>query len=202
MELITSLNKKALIAYSSKYGYVDEIVHIISEKLSKEGLQVDLLNLDKANISKWPSIDEYKGIIVGSCMSKMGSSLRKEVKKFVNLNLETFLNTNKTLGFFYSDPRILNHIIDPNASKKVSENTMNSFFGFIPKYCYDFGPAFDLAHGFKKLPPEDRDRIRRIVKKLSKETGIEFNFKGFNDFRDWNLIEEFSKNFSYDIIKM
>ncbi len=124
---------------------------------------------------------------------------RKTAKNFVNIHLDEFLNTDKTLGFFYSDPRVLSLIVDPSGAKKLSEKSMMTNFGFIPKFCEDFGPAFDLAHGFKKLSPEDRDRIRRLVKKLSKETGIEFNYKGFNDFRDWNLIQEFAKNFSNDI---
>jgi menaquinone-dependent protoporphyrinogen IX oxidase len=196
VKVISSLNKRVLVAFYSKYGYVEEIVKTISDILSGEGLQVDLLNLEKISKSKWPSIDEYNGIIVGSCMSSLMTFWKKEVKNFININLDKFMNTNKTLGFFYSDPRILNLILNPKGAKKVSENTMNAKFGFIPKFCDDFGPAFDLAHGFKKLSPEDRDRIRGKVKKISKETGIEFNYKGFNDFRDWNKIQEFTQSFS------
>jgi menaquinone-dependent protoporphyrinogen IX oxidase len=173
-------------------------VQAISKKLNGEGLQVELLNLDKISEKKWPEIDQYQGIIVGSCMSSM-SFWRKEAKNFVKNNLDKLRNTEKTLGFFISDPRILNLIVDPTGAKKIAENTMMTNFGFIPKFCEDFGPAFDLAHGFKKLAPEDRDRIRRIVKKISKETGMEFNFKGFNDFRDWNLIQEFAQKFSNDL---
>ena len=200
MKVITGLSKRVLVAYSSKYGYVKEIITKISEILSGEGLQVDLLDLDKTNKKKWPSIDEYSGVIIGSCMSSLMTFWKKEVKNFININLDKFTNTNKTLGFFYSDPRILNLIIDPEGAKKVSENTMNAKFGFISKFCNDFGPAFDLAHGFKKLSPENRDTIRRMVKKISKETGVEFDYKGFNDFRDWNLIQEFATQFSEDLI--
>lgn len=200
MKVISALNKRVLLAYSSKYGYVEEIITKISEILNGEGIQVDLLELDKTNKKKWPSIDEYEGIIIGSCMSSMFTFWKKEVKNFMNINLDKLTNTNKTIGFFYSDPRILRLIIDPEGAKKISENTINAKFGFVPKFCHDFGPAFDLAHGFKKLSPEDRDGIRRMVKKISKETGVEFNYKGFNDFRDWNLIQEFTMQFSEDII--
>jgi len=200
VKVISALNKRVLLAYSSKYGYVEEIITKISEILNGEGIQVDLLELDKTNKKKWPSIDEYEGIIIGSCMSSMFTFWKKEVKNFMNINLDKLTNTNKTIGFFYSDPRILRLIIDPEGAKKISENTINAKFGFVPKFCHDFGPAFDLAHGFKKLSPEDRDGIRRMVKKISKETGVEFNYKGFNDFRDWNLIQEFTMQFSEDII--
>ena len=201
MILKISAKKRILVAYSSKYGYVEEIITKISDALYKKGFLVDLLNLSKINQKKWPSLEEFDGLIVGSCGSSLGPFWRKEAKNFVSRNLEKLSSTDKILGFFYSDPRILNLIIDPSGAQKVAANSMYSTFGFVPKYSLDFGPAFDLAHGFKKISPEDRDRIRRIVKAISKKTGIEFNFKGFNDFRDWNLIQEFVDQFSNDIIQ-
>ena len=190
-----------MVAYSSKYGYVEEIVTKISDLLYEKEFLVDLLNLSKINQKKWPSIEEFDGIIVGSCGKSFGSFWRKETKNFVDINLDNSSFTNKILGFFYSDPRNLNLLIDPAGAQKIAMDIMNNTLGFIPKFCYDFGPAFDLAHGFKKLSTEDRDRIRRMVKTISKKTGIEFNFKGFNDFRDWNLIQEFTEQFSNDIIQ-
>ena len=200
MNLKISSKKKILVAYSSKYGYVEEIILKISDILYEKGFLVDLLNLSKINKKKWPSIEQFDGIIVGSCGSSW-KYWRKEAKNFVQTNLEKLSSTDKILGFFYSDPRILNLIIDPSGAQKAAANTMYANFGFVPKYSLDFGPAFDIAHGFKKLSPEDRDLIRRKVKVISKKTGMEFNFKGFNDFRDWNLIQDFAEQFSNDIIQ-
>ncbi len=58
VKVIISLNKKVLAAFSSKFGYIEEIVNKISNILNGEGLQVDLLNLEKTSKKKWPSIDE------------------------------------------------------------------------------------------------------------------------------------------------
>jgi len=52
VKVIISLNKKVLVAFSSKFGYIEEIVNKISNILNGEGLQVDLLNLEKISKKK------------------------------------------------------------------------------------------------------------------------------------------------------
>ena len=37
--------------------------------------------------------------------------------------------------------------------------------------------------------------LKDAAKMISKGTGIEFEYKGFNDFRDWNRIEEVCNEF-------
>jgi len=77
-------------------------------------------------------------------MSRMLSFWRTEAKNFVKINLERFLNTNKTLGFFGSDPRIL-HLF--------AVRTKSHFIEFHPKIvllarCYHHSQDQILAVAF------------------------------------------------------
>ena len=105
--------KKILVAYSSLYGYVEEISNEMVKILEQKGFVVHLINLKKVRSSKWPYIGEYDGILVGSSSEMVryaisrygpGKIVRKDPRNFLITNLDEISQTNKILGIFRSDP--------------------------------------------------------------------------------------------------
>ena len=79
-------DKKVLIAYGTRTGCTEGIAQKLAETLEQKGLSTDLLNLGVVKSKKWPSLNDYKGIIVGS--SIRATMWTKGVKSFLNKNKE------------------------------------------------------------------------------------------------------------------
>ncbi|MFW9942485.1 MAG: hypothetical protein ACFFFT_15710 [Candidatus Thorarchaeota archaeon] len=198
------VNKRVLIVFSSTYGHVAEIAHEMSKSLEEKGLVVDLTDLVRTRKSKWPYMDLYDGILAGSCSGNTISyglqidgrqTLRKELRNFFNINIQEIIQKNKFLGVFRSNPFDLNVIISPEQADSFFEKVLIERYGFKPPMCAVFGPVIDFSRS-TKLKYETRVDLRRKVKVMSKHTGIEFDMRGYNDFRDWDRIYKFSTEFA------
>jgi len=196
--------KKILVAYSSLYGSVEEISLEISKTLEQKGFLVHLINLKKVRSSKWPYIGEYDGILVGSSSEFVqyalsrhgygpGKIVRKDPRNFLKKNLDEISQTNKILGIFRSDPFDFSVILNPEPAAKNLEELIIKKFGYKPSICAWFGPVIDFKH--KKLYYKVKKSMRQDLKRISRKTGLEFNLRGYNDFRDWERINEFTMRF-------
>ncbi|MFO8061569.1 MAG: flavodoxin domain-containing protein [bacterium] len=81
---------KTLIAYGTKYGAAEKIASMIREKISNG--EIDVIDLKTEDIQA----GDYGRVIIGSAVY-MGR-IRKEVKGFIDKNLQTLLT--KQTGLF------------------------------------------------------------------------------------------------------
>lgn len=200
-------SKKVLIVHSGTFGYVEEISREIVRILEENGLNVHLINLLKTKRSRWPYLQEYDGILVGATGPHGGSragpsrsffgldpKMMKDARNFVKENLNEIVQKRKTLGIFRSDPFDFIVILNPDQSSIKLEQAIMKRFGFKPSICAWFGPVFDFKS--KKIRQDTKKMVRRELRKLSRESGIEFDLKGCNDFRDWDRIRNFALKFA------
>ena len=199
--------KKILVAYSSFYGYVEEISNEMVKLLEQKGFVVHPINLKKVRSSRWPNIGEYDGILVGSSSEYVrytisrqgfgqgpGKIVRKDPRNFLRTNLDEISQTNKILGIFRSDPLDFDVILNPEPAAKNLEELIIKKFGYKPSICAWFGPVIDFKH--KKFRYDVKKRMRWDLKQMRGKTGLEFNLRGHNDFRDWERIKEFTMRFA------
>ncbi|GAH14236.1 unnamed protein product, partial [marine sediment metagenome] len=121
--------------------------------------------------------------------------LNKAVRNFLTLKLDEIFRNNKILGVFKSDPYDLGVILAPEAVAVSLEQNLINQYGVKPSICIQFGPVIDLSRK-SKLNAETKKSLRTSIKTLMKKTGLEFDMKGFNDFRDWERIREFAEKFA------
>jgi len=191
---LSEFNHKILVVYVDKYGYVSEIADIMSRKLRESGLTVDLVDLRHTRENKWPAIIDYTGVILISAgRTKLLSFWTGRARKFAS-NYVGPLEKEILTGFFRSDPWEYQGLLDPVKTKEKFGKSILQICNFIPDYYEDFGPVLDFSRK-SKIKRDDRKILKDSAKRVAKKTGLEFEYKGFNDFRDWNRIEEVSKLF-------
>jgi menaquinone-dependent protoporphyrinogen IX oxidase len=191
---MTELNHKILVAYVDKYGYVSEIVDYMTKIISETSVNVDIVDLRRTRESKWPSLNDYTGIILISAgRTKLLSFWTGKARKFASLYVQP-IEKEKLVGFFRSDPYEYGNLLDPIAHKEKFAKNILQVSNFIPDIYEDFGPVLDFSRK-SELKRDDREILKDSAKRVAKATGIEFEYKGLNDFRDWNRIEEATKEF-------
>ena len=187
-------SQKILIAYVDKYSYVSEIADYMTKIFRDAGLTVDLVDLRKTRESKWPTLNNYTGIILISAgRTKLLSFWTGRARKFASMYLKP-IEKEKLIGFFRSDPWEYGGLIDPISHKEKFGKSILNVSNFIPDYYEDFGPVLDFSRK-SKVKRDVREILKDGAKSIARKTGLEFEFKGFNDFRDWNRIEEVSREF-------
>ena len=197
---MNDINNKILVAYFDKYGYVNEIVDNMSRILRESGLEVDLVDLRRTRENKWPAINDYTGIILISAgRTKLLSFWTGRARKFASVHVAPF-EKEKVIRFFRSDPWEYQGLTDPLKAKEKFGKSILQTCSFIPDYYEEFGPVLDFSRK-SKVKRDDRNILKDAAKRLAKKTGLEFEFKGFNDFRDWNRIEEVCKEIVKELQK-
>jgi menaquinone-dependent protoporphyrinogen IX oxidase len=191
---MNSRNKKVLLAYDSKYGYVKDIVDSISKKLGESNLEPQIVDIARVKKKNWPIIEDYDGIIIGANAGKY-KALPNKILAFMKSNLNSLNPSRIPLGIFKSDPWQLEILKDPEKIRRKFEKSLMRHFGFLPTLYKVFCPVLDFSRK-SKIDRDDRKYLKPIAKKISKKTGLEFDYKGLNDFRDWQNIENFAQNFS------
>lgn len=184
-----TLNQKVLMVCSSKYGYIVDIAYFIIEKLNKEGIENDFIRLDMDRPRKWPSLDQFNGMIIGSYKETF-RFWGKNVKKFVRRSIE-FMD-NKVTAIFTSDPTNIEMLLDPIKAKEDLEKKLLKSFNITPDLCEVFGPVLDFSK--KSILRKENvsvNDLRSMGRRVAKKTGIQFDYKGYNDFRNWVQIDDF-----------
>ncbi len=136
-------NKSVLTVYVSPYGYVAEISEKNAQILEERGLIVQLINLKTTKRKNSPSIEEFDGILAGSCSSSWGLGLRKEVFNFLTYNLNELMKRKKILGVYKSEPLDIFWLVEPDIIRANLEEKIIKKLGIKADICDNFGPVFD-----------------------------------------------------------
>lgn len=162
---------KTIIVYGSKYGATKEI----AEKLAEiTGYPVKECREVK-DISEYERIVIGTGIITGSWARSARRLLKRFRKELKNKEILVFLSAGMTVRD------------KEKAVKKYCDSVLDKFD--LKAECAAFGPVIDLS----KNSPYGW-LTKKIMKKIAQsyvEAGIEIDFEGKNDLRDWKAIEEF-----------
>jgi len=157
-----SMKNQVLVAYATKYGSTAEIAERIGQVLRKEGLGIDIMDVDRAN-----NIAPYKAIVLGSAVY-MGR-WRKEAAKFLKANEKVL--TERPVWLFSSGPTGQGDAIELMHGWSIPKSLKATVERIQPKDITVFHGALEL------------DKLnffeRWIIKKVKAPVG---------DFRDWNAI--------------
>jgi menaquinone-dependent protoporphyrinogen oxidase len=184
------INKKILIAYGTRYGSTEEISQEIAKTLREKGLEPELLNLGKIKSKKWPQLDDFDGVIIGTSLKI--NKWKKEVKSFLDKNKIELKKENKKLGVFTCS---LYAVGEPTkAREEISSRLIENHE--LEADIYDaFGGVIDLSED-SKVGKLSRMALRLGAKEMSDEMGVKIDLNGFNDFRDWDKIRSFAGSFA------
>lgn len=180
--------KKVLIAYGSRFGCTEEVSQKIAKILEEEGIDSHLLNLRKVKARKWPAFEGFDGVLVGSGIKIMRWT--KEPKNFLKKYKEEF--EGKVLGIFVCCAAAVN---DPDYAKKEYLEKVATELG-ITQNIYDaFGGVLDFSES-SKMGFLDRKMLNMAAKGMSEDMGITIDSDARNDFRDWDQIQRFAREFA------
>jgi menaquinone-dependent protoporphyrinogen oxidase len=181
---------RVLIAYGSQWGSTGEIAEKLAGFLGEEGVEVDLLDVKKSR--KWPSLEGYDGVMVGS-----GVKITKWMKEpMMFLRKKASELRGKRLALFVSCMTVL---IEPENARgdlleKVAEAT-----GVEAGLMEAFGPVLDVGPG-SRMGFLDKKIAQSVMLGLSNEHGMELDMKGRNDLRDWDSVKEFAFRFAKSLM--
>ncbi|MFX0117261.1 MAG: flavodoxin domain-containing protein [Candidatus Hodarchaeota archaeon] len=179
---------KVLIAYGSRYGCTEEISHELAGFLEEEGFQTQLLDLRTTREDQWPSIAEYHGVMIGTGI-RIGY-WTKEARKFLKRNKALFQGHKKALGVFVSCGYAADPKMYPKAKEEFIEPTLNKIG--IESDLYDaFGGVFDFSNS-SKVGYLDK----KILRWGARDLCMDIEFDSRNDYRNWDQIRIFSKEFT------
>ena len=95
---MNELNHKVLVIFSDNYGHVSEIADNMSRKLRESGLKVDTVDLERTKQKRWPTLNDYTGVMLISGQKKMWTFWNKKAKKFATFHVSPF-EKEKLIGF-------------------------------------------------------------------------------------------------------
>jgi len=88
---------RVLISYGSRYGSTEEIANKISGHLKDLNIESTVIDVKKER--KWPTLEEYDGIIVGSGIKI--SKWMNEPRKFLEKNSQELKNKKLAVYILY-----------------------------------------------------------------------------------------------------
>jgi menaquinone-dependent protoporphyrinogen oxidase len=160
------MDKRVLVAYSSKYGATAEIAKQIGVALEKEGLEVDVRPAEQV---KAPS--SYGAVVLGSAV--YAGQWRKEAAEFLQANEQALKDL--PVWLFSSGPTGKGDPVEVMKGWRFPENLQAVADRISPRDTAFFMGEIDMH---KLNLPE-----RMIVKAIKAPTG---------DFRDWESIESWA----------
>ncbi len=184
--------KKVLIAYGTRYGSTEEISQKIAEILENKGLEVQLVDLKKTKSKEWPSLENFDGVLVGSSIKIF--KWMNEPQEFLKKHKVEIQKRVKILGLFVSC-----------GTASVPENCEKAKNDYLEKVMakigieadiYDaFGGVYDFSES-SRMGSLDKRMLKMGLKEMAKDSGIKYDEKGRNDFRDWDQIRSFAEKFA------
>ncbi len=187
-------NKRILIAFGSRYGSSKEISYKIGEILKQQGFEVEIFDLNKTRNNKFPSVELYDGVILGSGI-RIGKWTKK-AKQFL-INNKTILEEKKIpIGIFVSSLLASEPTLYESSKQEFLLPTLKKI-GFEPNLSDIFGGVYDLSETTQKKWYE-RMLVKRVLNQEKYKGTILPGFKDNirNDYRDWNKIEAFANEFA------
>ena len=177
---------RVLIAYGSRWGSTEEIAGRLAGFLGEEGVEADLLDVKKDR--RWPSLEGYDGVMVGSSVKV--TKWMKEPLQFLRRKADELRG--KKVALFVS---CMSMLTDPDHARtdlleKVAEST-----GVEAVLMEAFGPVIDMGPG-SRMGFLDKKIAQSVMLGLSKDKGLEFDADGRNDLRDWERVKGFAHRFA------
>jgi menaquinone-dependent protoporphyrinogen oxidase len=183
-------DNKVLVAYGTRYGATEEISQKIANTLEHRGISPDLLNLGETKSKNWPSISNYKGIIVGSGIK--ATMWTKGVKSFLNKNKENLQKNDSKFGMFSVG---LDAAVYLKEARELIAEKLKEKHELEADIHIAFGGVIDLSEN-SKHGKAIKSLIKSIAKKMQEDSGLEIEMEGCNDYRDWENIVKFAESFA------
>jgi len=177
---------RILIAYGSRWGSTEEIAGRLAGFLEEKGVEATVLDVKKNR--RWPSLEEYDGVMVGSGVkiSKwMGEPLAFLRRKRDELK-------GRRVALFVS---CMTMLIEPEDAWRTLLVKVAEGAGVEVDMMEAFGPVVDVAPG-SRLGFLDKKMAEAVMLGLSKDQGMELDMKGRNDLRDWDSVRDFAHRFA------
>jgi menaquinone-dependent protoporphyrinogen IX oxidase len=176
-----------LILYGTRYGGTQGIAEKMAEILKENEIEAVVLDLKTSSPGEIQDFAGFAGILIGSGI-KIGQ-WTKEVKDFVG-KMHIALNDFKgAKGFFVSS----GYAADPEMYEKVKqEYTLDALakLGVEIKYVEAFGGLMDFTKS-SRMGWMEKKILKQVAKKDPK-----MDLNGWNDLRDWDKIEAFTRGFA------
>jgi menaquinone-dependent protoporphyrinogen oxidase len=176
---------RVLIAYASRWGSTEEIAARLAEFLGEEGVEANLLDVRAER--RWPSLEGYDGVIVGSGV-KVTRWMREPLQFLRRKSGEL---RGRRLALYVS---CMSMLTDPEYARRELLEKVAESVGVEPVLVEAFGPVIDMGPG-SRMGFLDRKIAQSVMLGLSKDKGLEFVPDGRNDLRDWGRVREFARSF-------
>jgi menaquinone-dependent protoporphyrinogen IX oxidase len=189
------MSKKILLAYATRYGATESTIQKIAEWLKEEKYEIELVDLRKTKEKKWPNIEQFEGISVGSGIRM--DRWTKEATAFLTKN-RAFLTENKEkVAVFVSCGTASQRKFEEARTKYLKEhfekNELPNLHSDTFSGVFDFTKETRFGFLTKKL-------MKSIAEKDMSEE-LEWDFNEINDFRDWDQIRTFVDIFKENLEK-
>lgn len=181
--------KKVLIVYGTRFGCTREVSVEIADVINKSGIPCDLVDLGTTKRSMWPKAVNYNGVLVGAGI-KIGR-WKKEPRVFIEKNLYELRKGERKFGIFVCSGLA---ITDPAKAKKDYCEAPAAKFGIEVDLCTAFPGVFDLS-STSRMGFLDK-KMSRLGKEELLKHGLEFGDTEKNDYRNWDDIRAFAKEFA------
>ena len=179
---------KVLILYGTRYGTTKEISNEIQKFLQEMGITTESYDLEQHKLKEIPPLQDYDGILIGTSIKI--KNWTKEVKKFMQKRKSELIKNQNKLGFYVccgeaAEKSNIDNAIDTYITSKLKQLEIK------PALTDAFGGCYDLTDG-SAITGMTR---KIVVSILKKEEGIENPEGKKHDYRDWDQIRNFAKNF-------
>lgn len=178
--------KKILFLYGSRYGSTEQIVKKMSEICKLKNVNATIINLKTTPNEQLPKLEAYNGIIIGTGIQV--DQWVSEVKKFTVRNKDKLNELKGPVGFFIS-AGFASFPEQFEETKKADLIEPLAKMGIKTKNYEAFGGVFDFSKN-SPVPWISRNLVKMIIAKNDK-----IDKSGYNDFRDWDKIQNFTMNF-------
>ena len=177
---------RVLIAYGSRWGSTEEIAGRLAGFLGEEGVEADLLDVKKDR--RWPSLEGYDGVMVGSSVKV--TKWMREPLQFLRRKADELRG--KKVALFVS---CMSMLADPDHARTDLLEKVAESAGVEAVLMEAFGPVIDMGPG-SRMGFLDKKIAQSVMLGLSKDKGLEFDADGRNDLRDWERVKGFAHRFA------
>lgn len=182
--------KKVLIAYGTWFGSTGEIATEMSSVLNKEGVETVVVNLCDTDSKDWPEVSRFDGVLVGSGIKV--SEWTKEPLEFMKKHKNDLNKGDIQFGMYVCSAM---SIVNPEYANKTYLEEVACEIGVKADINMSMPGVIDLSKA-DNLGFFDKMALKSITKGAKKGKGVKIKNKEKNDFRDWEQIRIFAKDFA------
>jgi menaquinone-dependent protoporphyrinogen oxidase len=193
-ESVPMAGEKVLIAFGSRYGCTAEVALELAKALREEGISPQMLDLGQTKPKEWPSLGDFDGVLVGTGI-KIGR-WTKEALRFLGASKDELIFGGMRLGAFVCCIDVLK---DPEGAERKYCTAVMERAGVKVDACGVFPGVIDLSAS-SKLGFIERKMATVAGPEMVKGTGHELRADERNDYRDWDAIRKFAREFASKVL--